>query len=102
MPLINISQQAERGFFTIEYRYRRRRRLILSDLSSPSFLSINARDGTQHEREVLRMIDLTEKSREGLRFYIEIYPSYNWIYGNGTMSYYQISEQMAEWINNNL
>ena len=62
MPLINISQQAERGFFTIEYRYHRRRRLILSDLSSPSFLSINAGDGTQHEREVLRMINLTEKA----------------------------------------
>ncbi len=48
----------------------------------------------------LRMIRI--ETKEGLRFYIEIYPSYNWIYGNGTMSYYQISEQMAEWINNNL
>ena len=42
------------------------------------------------------------ETKEGLRFFIEAYPAYGWIYGNGTLSYYQIDNQMSEWLNYNL
>jgi hypothetical protein len=48
----------------------------------------------------LRVIRI--ETNKGLRFYIELYPTYGWIYGNGTLSYYQIDEQMSEWLNDNL
>ena len=48
----------------------------------------------------LRMIRIETKN--GLRFYIEVFPSYGWIYGNGTLSYYRMDEQMSDWIARNL
>ena len=48
----------------------------------------------------LRMIRI--ETNDGLRFYIEVHPSFGWIYGNGTLSYYQIDAQMASWIAGNL
>ena len=48
----------------------------------------------------LRMIRI--ETKDGLRFYIEIHPSFGWIYGNGTLSYYQIDAQLASWITGNL
>ena len=48
----------------------------------------------------LRMIRIETKN--GLRFYIEVFPSYGWIYGNGTLSYYRTDEQMSDWIARNL
>ncbi len=42
------------------------------------------------------------ETKDGLRFYIEVHPSFGWIYGNGTLSYYQIDAQMASWIAGNL
>jgi hypothetical protein len=48
----------------------------------------------------LRVIRI--ETKEGLRFYIELYPTFGWIYGNGTLSYYQIDDQMSEWLKYNL
>lgn len=48
----------------------------------------------------LRVIRI--ETMAGLRFYIDAYPSYGWLYGNGTLSYYIIDAQMSEWIADNL
>lgn len=48
----------------------------------------------------LRVIRIETKN--GLRFYIDVHPTYGWIYGNGTLSYYQINEQMSDWLSQNL
>ncbi len=48
----------------------------------------------------LRVIRI--ETKDGLRFFVNVYPSYGWIYGNGTNSYYQIDGQMADWISRNL
>ena len=48
----------------------------------------------------LRMIRI--ETKDGLRFYIEVFPSYGWIYGNGTLSYYRVDARMADWIAGNL
>lgn len=42
------------------------------------------------------------KTINGLSFYIGFHPSFDWIWGTGTMSYYQIDEQMHAWIDRNL
>ena len=46
--------------------------------------------------------NLRIETTDGLRFFIAFYPSYDWIYGTGTLSYYQIDDQMHEWIDRNL
>lgn len=46
--------------------------------------------------------NLRIETTDGLRFFIAFYPSYDWIYGVGTLSYYQIDDQMHDWINRNL
>ena len=38
----------------------------------------------------------------GLYFYIEFYPSFDWICGTGAMSYYPMNGQMHAWIDRNL
>ena len=48
----------------------------------------------------LRVIRIETKN--GLRFYIDVHPTYGWIFGNGTLSYYQINEQMSDWLSQNL
>ncbi len=48
----------------------------------------------------LRIIRI--ETKDGLRFYFEVYPSFGWIFGNGTLSYYQIDIHMADWIAKNL
>jgi hypothetical protein len=42
------------------------------------------------------------ETADGLRFFIGFYPSFDWIYGGGTMSYFKIDEQMHAWIDRNL
>lgn len=42
------------------------------------------------------------ETADGLRFFIGLHPSYDWIDGGGTMSYYRIDEQLHEWIDRNL
>ena len=39
---------------------------------------------------------------DGLRFFIGIHPSFDWIDGGGTMSYFKIDDQMHAWIDRNL
>ena len=46
--------------------------------------------------------NLRIEAKDGLRFFIAFYPSYNWIYGGGTMSYFKIDNQMRNWIERNL
>ena len=46
--------------------------------------------------------NLRIETTDGLRFFIAFYPSYGWINGGGTMSYFQIDEQMYAWIDRNL
>ena len=45
--------------------------------------------------------NLRIETASGLRFFIAFYPSYNWIYGGGTMSYFKIDNQMRNWIERN-
>ena len=46
--------------------------------------------------------NLRIETTTGLRFFIAFYPSYDWIDGGGTMSYFKIDEQMHAWIDRNL
>ena len=46
--------------------------------------------------------NLRIETTDGLRFFIAFYPSYDWINGGGTMSYFKIDEQMHAWIDRNL
>ena len=46
--------------------------------------------------------NLRVETKDGLRFFIAFYPSYDWIYGGGTMSYFKIDNQMRNWIERNL
>lgn len=46
--------------------------------------------------------NLRVETKDGLRFFIAFYPSYNWIYGGGTMSYFKIDNQMQNWIERNV
>ena len=46
--------------------------------------------------------NLRVETKDGLRFFIAFYPSYNWIYGGGTMSYFKIDNQMRNWIGRNV
>lgn len=42
------------------------------------------------------------ETEEGLRFFIAFYPSYGWIEGGGTMSYFKVDTRMNDWIVRNL
>ena len=66
-------------------------------------------DSVQEERQAqahtefaddLRMLRVETKA--GLRFYLELYPSYGWMFLPGAMSYYQMDTQIQEWINRNM
>jgi hypothetical protein len=63
----------------------------------PEDHQVNAHTEFANDLKAIRI-----ETKDGLRFYIEIYPSFGWIYGNGTLSYYQIDARMAEWIVRNL
>ena len=63
----------------------------------PEDQQVNAHTEFANDLKAIRI-----ETKDGLRFYIEIYPSFGWIYGNGTLSYYQIDARMAEWIVRNL
>ena len=38
------------------------------------------------------------ETAEDLRFFIAVYPSFDWICGGGTQSYFKIDDQMHAWI----
>ena len=42
------------------------------------------------------------ETKDGLYFVIGYYPSYGWIDINATMSYYQMSPKITEWLENNI
>lgn len=46
--------------------------------------------------------NLRIETTDGLRFFISFHPSFDWINGSGTMSYFKIDEQMHAWIDRNL
>ena len=48
----------------------------------------------------LRMLRV--ETTDGLRFYLSLYPSYGWLEGTGVLTYYEIDEAMAAWIDQNL
>ncbi len=42
------------------------------------------------------------ETKEGLRFTINYYPSYGWIYGSKTMSYYPMSAEISKWFKDHM
>lgn len=46
--------------------------------------------------------DILIETKDGLRFVIYYYPSYGWINITKTMSYYQMSPEITEWLENNI
>lgn len=42
------------------------------------------------------------ETADGLRFYIVVYPAFGWIYGSGTMTYYQMDDAMSQWFERNI
>ena len=45
----------------------------------------------------MRMLRI--ETADGLRFYLEYYPSYGWLYGQGTLSWYWAEGRLASWLN---
>ena len=65
--------------------------------------------GIPEENQPAAHIDFSDDCRNlrietasGLRFFISVYPSYDWILGDGAMSYYRIDPPMHNWITENL
>ena len=59
----------------------------------------------QAEKHIAFANDLRElrlETKDGLRFYIGVFPTFGWISGDGVLSYYQINEQMEAWLERNL
>lgn len=46
--------------------------------------------------------DIMIETKEGLRFVINYYPTYGWVYVTQTMSYYQMTPEITEWISTNI
>lgn len=46
--------------------------------------------------------DILIETKDGLRFVIHYYPSYGWINITKTLSYYQMSPEITEWLENNI
>ena len=42
------------------------------------------------------------ETSSGLKFYIYIYPKFGWIYGTGTLSYFQMTPEFSSWLNYHL
>ena len=42
------------------------------------------------------------ETTSGLRFHISVYPTFDWIYGNGAMTYYQMDDLMSDWFERNI
>ena len=48
------------------------------------------------------MRTLRIETADGLYFFLRFYPSYDWLYGGGTMSYYRMDTEMKEWLTQHL
>ena len=46
--------------------------------------------------------DIVIETQDGLRFALEYYPSYGWIYASGTMSWYQMSPEVSNWFSDSV
>lgn len=44
---------------------------------------------------------LRVETTDGLQFYLNFYPTYRWIYGGGTLSYFQMDEPLLQWFERN-
>jgi hypothetical protein len=44
---------------------------------------------------------LRVETAEGLYFYLNFYPSFRWIYGGGTLSYFRMDENLESWFDRN-
>ena len=44
---------------------------------------------------------LRVETAEGLYFYLNFHPTYRWIYGGGTLSYFQMDEDLLSWFDRN-
>ena len=42
------------------------------------------------------------ETKDGLRFYIDVYPSYGWMYAGGTLSYFGIDDGTENWLQKNI
>ena len=42
------------------------------------------------------------ENADGLWFTIRYYPTYGWIYGSETQTYYKMTSSMIEWFNENM
>jgi len=48
----------------------------------------------------LRIVTL--RTSTGLNFELNVYPSFGWMYGVGSMSYYRITDELAAWLDRNI
>ncbi|MBQ8995380.1 MAG: hypothetical protein IJ091_06155 [Oscillospiraceae bacterium] len=61
-------------------------------------------EGLEEEEQINKHIDFANdlhviriETKSGLRFYIDYHPSFGWIYGNGTLSYYRTDTSFKDW-----
>lgn len=70
-------------------------RLMFDGFSSEEALQ-EAHTAFADDSRVLRV-----ETADGLRFYLDFYPTYRWLYGGGTMSYFQIDDSLLDWFARN-
>jgi hypothetical protein len=61
-----------------------------------------AEQGAAHNAFADDLHMIRVRTSSGLCFYMDVHPSYGWIYGPGTMTYYRMNSGMAAWIANHL
>lgn len=66
-------------------------------------------DGIEEEKQTQIHSEFADDCRavrletaDGRYFWIDVHPSFGWIYGRGTLSYYPVSEEMNAWLQENL
>ena len=70
-------------------------RLMFDGFSSEEALQ-EAHTAFADDSRVLRV-----ETADGLRFYLDFHPTYRWLYGSGTMSYFQIDDSLLDWFARN-
>lgn len=81
---------------------------VLTSYGNDSFQAI-VFDGIPEDQQAKTHTDFADDLKvirietiDGLRFYIDFHPTFGWIYGDGTLSYYRIDENMSDWIARNM
>ena len=59
-------------------------------------------NGLAHSKRALNLKAIVIETREGLRFALDYYPTYGWIYGSVTLSYYKMSPALSQWFADNV